>query len=201
MAREAERISVQVARNQYSSEPLSSGVVQAVKAQRNALQDSALEARREHEHARVAMLDQRAAVREARLFVAAEEDAQAEARAAERRAAECEQAAEHERAERRREREERDAEDAASERRRAELRAQLATLQARRDACEFSQPAPHERGRVFNLMGMDAASVKSLTSVVSQASDGPLARDYAAWEPYERARLADNSDSSDGDEV
>ena len=39
-------------------------------------------------------------------------------------------------------------------------------------------------------MGKDAGSVKSLASVVSQASDGPLARDDAAWEPYERARLA-----------
>ena len=150
-------------------------------------------ARREHEDARVAMLDQRVAVREARLAVAAEEDAQAEVRAAERRAAECEQAAERERAERRREREERDAEDAASERHRADLRVQLATLQARRDAWEArycSQPAPHERGRVFNLVGKDAGSVKSLASVVSQASDGPLARDDAAWEPYDRARLA-----------
>ena len=105
LAREAEQISVQVARKQYSSEPLSSGVVEAVRAQRNALQDNAMVARREHEDARVAMLDQRFAVREARLFVAAEEDAQAEVRAAERRAAECEQAAERERAERRRERE------------------------------------------------------------------------------------------------
>ena len=55
-----------------------------------------------------------------------------------------------------------------------------------------------------NLMGMDAASVKSLTPVVSQASDGPAhspAMTQLAWEPYERARLADNSDSSDGDEV
>ena len=85
LARESEQIYVQVAKRQYSSEPLSAGVVEAVRAQRNALQDSASVARREHEGARVVMIDQRFAVREARLFVAAEEDAQHRPRCVRRR--------------------------------------------------------------------------------------------------------------------
>ena len=163
----------------------------ALCAMRNQAQDAAKEAEDEHSAQRLALLEYREALRNARLAVQEEEAEQAAERAATSR-----QEAEHakqtrERAEQEHERAEREREDAARLARREELEARLRALQAtapcRVPFPETSQPAARSEPKVFKLTGMDASGIRAMASSVSQAIQGPLEHDESAWRAYERA--------------